>query len=247
MSDPAPGPGAPPGPAAAYADIAAPLGEFARTISHGPEVLPGAVLTDPRWLAARVSDTGRRWAHDDPRVNATLWWYSASSSLVAAPLTMLLTSGVAPDPRPDRLTVSLQANGYLRAARSDRVLTSVAAFAQALCEAHEAVIASLARVSGAAPRALWAIASDSIAGRALDAGRAAGDPARGCELARDVVRPPLLPVRYVDVEGPGDTRRFVLRGSCCLIYVATAGDKCAGCPRRTPADRHAELLRRASS
>lgn len=247
MSEPAPGPGAPPGLAAAYADIAAPLGEFARTIEHGPEVLPGAVLTDPRWLAGRVADTGRRWTHDDPRVNAILWWYSASSSLVAAPLTMLLFTGMAPDPRLERLTVSLQANGYLRAARSDRLLTSVSAFAEGLREAHGAVIASLAQVSGAAPRALWAIASDSIAGRALDAGRAVGDPVRGCELARAVVRPPLLPVRYIDVEGPGDTRRFVRRGSCCLIYVATSGDKCASCPRRTPADRHTELLRRTST
>ncbi|MDO8395796.1 MAG: (2Fe-2S)-binding protein, partial [Dietzia sp.] len=74
-----------------------------------------------------------------------------------------------------------------------------------------------------------------------------GDPARGCELARDVVRPPRLPVRYGDVEGPGATRRVGRRASCCLIYVATAGDKCAGCPRRSPADRHAELLRRTSS
>lgn len=232
--------------AAAYADIAAPLGEFARTIEHGPGVLPGTVLTDPRWLAVRVADTGRRWSHDDPRVNATLWWYSASSTLVAAPLAMLLCSGVAPDPRPERLTVSLQANGYLRAARSDRLLTSVANFAQELREAHEAVIASLAEVSGAAPRALWAIASDSIANRALEAGRAVGDPGRGCDLARAVSRPPLLPVRYTDVEGPEHSRRFVRRGSCCLIYVATAGDKCVSCPRRTPADRHAGLLRRTS-
>ncbi|MEH6821703.1 MAG: (2Fe-2S)-binding protein [Dietzia psychralcaliphila] len=233
--------------ATAYADIAAPLGEFARTIEHGPEVLPGTLLTDPRWLAARVADTGRRWSHDDPRVNATLWWYSASSTLVAAPLTMLLSAGVAPDPRPERLTVSLQANGYLRAARSDRLSTSATAFSEELREAHEAVIASLAEVSGAAPRALWAIASDSIANRALEAGRAVGDPGRGCDLARAVSRPPLLPVRYSDVTASGLTRRFVRRGSCCLIYVATDGDKCVSCPRRTPSDRHAQLLRRTAT
>ncbi|MDX2357514.1 (2Fe-2S)-binding protein [Dietzia sp. PP-33] len=235
----------PPGPVAAvYAGIAAPLGEFARTIEHGSEVLPGTLLTDPGWLAERVADTGRRWVHDDPRVNATLWWYSASSTLVAAPLAMLLAEGVAPDPRPECLTVSLQANGYLRAARSDRLVTSVSSFSRVLGRAHEAVISPLAGVSGAAPRALWAIASDSIAGRALDAGRAFGDTGRGCELARAVSRPPLLPARYTDVEGPRATRRFVRRGSCCLIYAATSGDKCVSCPRRTPADRHAGLLRR---
>lgn len=229
---------------AAYERISGPLGDFTRTIEHGPRVLPGSVLADREWLARRVEDTGRRWSHDDPRVGGTLWWYSASSSLVAAPLTMLLVSGMAPDPRPERLTVSLQPNGYLQAARSDRLLLSVGTFAEALRHAHDEVISALAEVSGAAPRALWAIATDSIGNRALEAGRAIGDPDRGVELAQAVCRAPLLPVRYVDVEGPRNTRRFVRRSSCCLIYVATSGDKCVSCPRRTPDDRRAELLRR---
>ena len=251
--------------ASAYERVSGPLGDFARTIEHGPRVLPGSVLTDPRWLARRVADTGRRWSHDDPRVNGTLWWYSASSSLVAAPLTMLLTAGLAPDPRPERLTVSLQPNGYLKAARSDRLLASVEEFANALCQAHAEVIAALAEVSGATPRALWAIATDSIGNRALEAGRAgAGTPGgsvdgsdagsaadaeagtdRGAALAREICRPPLLPVRYVDVDGPERTRRFVRRSSCCLIYVATGGDKCVSCPRRTPQDRQRQLLLRS--
>lgn len=228
-----------------YERVSGLLGDFARTVEHGPHVLPGSVLTDLRWLARRVEDTGRRWSHDDPRVNGTLWWYSASSTLVAAPLTMLLTAGISPDPRPETLTVSLQPNGYLKAVRSDRLLDSLIEFADALVEAHSEVIAALAEVSGAAPRALWAIATDSVANRALEAGRAAGDPGRGVALARTVCRPPLLPARFVDVEGPERTRRFVRRSSCCLIYVATDGDKCVSCPRRTPEDRLSELARRA--
>lgn len=230
--------------AAAYTAIAAPLGDFARTIENTSPFLPGTVLTDPSWLVQRVEDTGRRWYHEDSRVGGTLWWYSASSTLVAAPLMMLLLSGRAPDPRLERLSISLQANGYLKAARSDRLLPSVAEFADALHRAHDEVIAALAEVSGASPRALWAIATDSIGNRALEAGRAVGDPDRGVELAKAVCRPPLLPVRYVDIEGPEHTRRFVRRGSCCLIYVATGGDKCVSCPRRTPDDRRTELLRR---
>lgn len=230
--------------AAAYDRVSGPLGEFARTIVHSSPVLPGSVLTDPRWLARRVEDTGRRWSHGDARVNGTLWWYSASSSLVAAPLTMLLVSGVAPDPRPARLTVSLQPNGYLEAARSGRLLTSAEQFADALVEAHAEVITALAAVSGTAPRALWAIASDSVANRALEAGQAVDDPDRGVELAQAVVRPPLLSARYVDVNGPARMRRFVRRSSCCLIYVATDGDKCVNCPRRAPDDRLAGLMRR---
>lgn len=229
---------------AKYERVSGLLGDFGRTIEHGPQVLPGSVLTDPRWLGRRVEDTGRRWRHEDSRVNGTLWWYSASSTLVAAPLTMLLASGVAPNPRPDNLTVSLQPNGYLKAARSDRLLVSVDEFTDALLEAHAEVITALAEVSGAAPRALWAIASDSVGNRALEAGRAVGDPDRGAALARAVCRSPLLPVRFVDVDGPQHTRRFVRRSSCCLIYVATSGDKCVSCPRRTPEDRRYQLRRR---
>lgn len=210
----------------------------------GPGDLPGALLTDPGWLARRLADTGRRWDHDDRRVNGTLWWYSASSTLVATPLAMLLHRGVAPDPRPEHLTISLQPNGYLGAARSDRLLPSVEDFADALVGAHAEVITALAEVSGAAPRALWAIATDSVGNRALEAGRAVGDAARGADLARAVCRSPLLPIRYVDVEGPQRTRRFVRRSSCCLIYVATDGDKCVSCPRRTPEDRRAALVDR---
>lgn len=237
--------------AAAYERVSGPLGDFARTIEHGPQVLPGSVLTDPQWLARRVEDTGQRWSHGDPRVNGTLWWYSASSSLVAAPLTMLLTADVAPDPRPGRITVSLQPNGYLKAARSDRLLTTAAEFADALHQAFAEVICALAESSGAAPRALWAIATDSVGNRALEAGRAVGDgdradggADRGVALARAVCRPPLLPVRYVEVDGPERSRRFVRRSSCCLIYVATDGDKCVSCPRRTPDDRREQLILR---
>lgn len=230
--------------AAAYSSAAGLLCDFVRTIEHASPILPGEVLTDPRWLARRVEDTGRRWNHDDLRVNGTLWWYSASSTLVAAPLAMLLASGRAPDPGPGRLTVSLQPNGYLHSARSDRLLPSAAAFADALAEAHGEMITALAEVSGAAPRALWAIATDSIANRALEAGRAVDEEDRGVELARAVCRPPLLPARFIDVEGTERTRRFVRRGSCCLIYVATDGGKCVSCPRRAPDDRRAELIRR---
>ena len=229
---------------AAYEHVAGPLGDFVRTIEHSEQVLPGSVLADPAWLRRRVEDTGRRWNHDDPRVNGTLWWYSASSSLVAAPLTMLATAGVAPDPRPERLTVSLQPNGYLKAARSERLLGSVDEFAVALAEAHAGVISVLAEVSGATPRALWAIASDSVGNRALEAGRAVADEDLGADLARAVCRPPLLPARYVDVDGPERSRRFVRRSSCCLIYVATDGNKCVSCPRRTPEDRHEQLALR---
>ncbi|NGP09185.1 hypothetical protein G6038_27670 [Rhodococcus sp. 14C212] len=242
--------------ARAYAAARTLLGDFAHTVDLGTAVLPGTVTTDPRWLAGRVSDTGRRWDCGDPRVNGTLWWYSASSTLVAGPVAMLLATGYAPDPDPARLRCVLREDGYLGAVRSSRLLPGADAFARALVPALSAIIAPLARVSGAPERALWAVASDSIANRALDAGRAARRVDDGCTLAAALSMPPLLPPRFVDVDPtgsvtaaapgspePADGRRFLRRSSCCLIYRATDSGTCTSCPRRSPADRAAALLR----
>lgn len=222
--------------------------EHPHTPLHGTQhrTLHGPLLADPDWLTERVRDTGRRWDCPDARVNGTLWWYSASSTLVAEPLATLLTSGRAGDPSLESLRIALRTNGYLASATSDRLVDGHD-FASALRGAHTAVIESLAAVSGAAPRALWAIASDSIANRALDAGREMDRVEEACALARDIAAPPLLRPRYVDVEGPAGSSRFVRRSSCCLIYAATDGEKCVSCPRRTPSDRAAELRRRAGT
>lgn len=87
-------------------------------------------------------------------------------------------------------------------------------------------------------------AGDSIANRARDVGREAGRIREACALATTLTAPPPLPARYVDVDHPsGGSRRFVRRNSCCLIYVATDGDKCVSCPRQRPDERHARLVR----
>ncbi|WP_137722938.1 (2Fe-2S)-binding protein [Prescottella subtropica] len=207
------------------------------------DLLPGRLLTDEAWLADRVADTGRRWDFPDDRINGTLWWYSASSTIVAASVKTLLATGHAPDPTPEHNRITLRDNGYLEALHSDRLLASAEEYAPALRAAYAAVIAPLAAVSGAAPRALWAIASDSVAGRALDAGRETDRVDDACAAAAALASSPLLPPRYVDLTGPAGGRRFVRRSSCCLIYEVPGGGKCSSCPRRTPADR-AEVLAR---
>ncbi|MBP2210080.1 hypothetical protein JOJ87_000424 [Rhodococcus ruber] len=172
---------------------------------------------------------------------------------MAGPVAMLLATGCAPDPDPARWRCTLRPDGYLGAVRSSHLLTGADAFARALGPALSAIVVPLAGVSGASERALWAVASDSIANRALDAGRAAHRTEDGCALAAVLSVPPLLPPRFVDV-GPGGSgtaapgspesgRRFVRRSSCCLIYRATGSDKCTSCPRRAPADRDAALRR----
>jgi len=230
-------------PVDAYASATAALGLFAATVEVDPNPLSGKLLTDTAWLTDRVADTGRRWNCTDSRTNGTLWWYSTSSTLVAAPLAMLLTTGQAPDLDPARLQMSLRDNGYLAAVRSDQLLDSVDEFVTILRSMCTEIIDALAAISGAAPRALWAILSDSLANRALDVGREIGRVADGCALAAAIAAPPLLPPRYIDFANAVGQRRFVRRGSCCLIYLVTDGDKCSSCPRRTPADREAVLRR----
>src|SRR5690606_19974303 len=68
----------------AYRRIRPALGEFTRTIDVIGETFSGERMADHERLAERVADTGNRWGCNDPRVNGTLWWYSASSTMVAA-------------------------------------------------------------------------------------------------------------------------------------------------------------------
>lgn len=233
----------------------------------GAAEFDGAALTDRDWLADRIADTGRRWDSTDRRVNATLWWYSASSTLLTIPVTLLLTAGVAPDPAPARSRCTLRPDGYLGTVRSDRALTGPRDVGRGLRAALGSVIEVLAELGGAGERALWAIATDSLGNRALDAGTALGSPAAGSALAvrlGEAIGRPLPSPRFVDVDAVGratadpftapadGARRFVWRSSCCLIYETVptqsaddpaAGEhaKCVSCPRQVPELRTARL------
>ncbi|QOV98683.1 hypothetical protein M1C57_11920 [Rhodococcus pyridinivorans] len=80
----------------AYRRIRPALGEFTRTIDVLGETFSGERMADHDRLAERLADTGNRWGCNDPRVNGTLWWYSASSTMVAALVTVLCAEGIAP-------------------------------------------------------------------------------------------------------------------------------------------------------
>jgi hypothetical protein len=86
---------------------------------------------------------------------------------------------------------------------------------------------AVTEASGASPRALWAIASDSLANRVLWAG---GGAAEAVALAADERFPT---PRYVEVAG----QRVVRRVSCCLVYESPGQQKCVSCPRQLPDDR----------
>jgi hypothetical protein len=158
-----------------------------------------------------------------------LWWYSASSVLLGPPV-----SGF--DPALSYVTLYVHPDGRILDARSDSLLgNDVLALGRRLEEALAACVEAVSDCTGASRRALWAIATDSLANQVLWAGLA---PAVASRLAAAVG--PTLPMpRYVSVSG----RLVVRRASCCLIYEAPGQSKCTSCPRQTPAER----LRRLSS
>lgn len=235
-------------------------------MSDRGDAVPGLALHDPQWLAQRVSDTSRRWGCDGARVSGTLWWYSASVVLTREALRMLLVDGTAPAPDPRRMTLRLTEYGYLREVHCHGRQCRPDEYAAALTDALDGVVSGLARVSGARERALWAIASDSVAGQTMRAGREEGRVVEAGALVRRLARPPLLPGRFVDVvpvadpadgsrsevsvraadpscSPPEDAHRLLRRSSCCLIYQARGERKCVSCPRRHPEDRAGALRR----
>ncbi|MGW0021746.1 hypothetical protein ACWDUD_25810 [Rhodococcus sp. NPDC003382] len=165
--------------AGAYRRLAPFLGEFVHTIDFVGETFSGNRMTDGDRVAARVADTGARWSCNDPRVNGTLWWYSASSTLVTAPIFMVSTEGRTPDPHLEQPECTLRGDVYLGAVRSHRVEHDARSFAAGLVVAYGSVIDALAAVSGAAHRALWAIVMDSVASHALAVGPHPGQDRRG--------------------------------------------------------------------
>lgn len=202
---------------------------------QGPFDLPTWTMLDADWMRARVEDTGTRWNCGDTRVNGTLWWYSASSTLSFVAIATAMVTGEAADPALDGARCFLRPNGYLGGVLSERTV-SIEELPDALDTAFSGIIAALSAASGARTRALWAIATDSIANRSLDVGAALGDRSLGSAFAERLVGRMTSPVpapRFIDVGG----RRFTRRCSCCLLYKTEGAEMCTSCPRRTPTDR----------
>ncbi|MGC0365133.1 hypothetical protein ABH922_003117 [Rhodococcus sp. 27YEA15] len=223
-----------------------------------PDTVSAEVMTDPEWMAARVADTGRRWGSADLRVNGTLWWYSASSTLTGIPVGTGLVTGSAADPSLVRGRIFLRDNGYLGGFAAGGLLPVTASLDRlgyALLDALTPVIDTLSQVSGVTPRALWAITTDSTANRGLDAAGTESERGSACAAALvEVLRgggAPMPRPRFVDVSRQGvadkvrnplaavrpGLRRFTQRASCCLIYEVPGSGKCTSCPKRAPEDR----------
>ncbi|WP_257013086.1 MULTISPECIES: (2Fe-2S)-binding protein [unclassified Rhodococcus (in: high G+C Gram-positive bacteria)] len=242
---------------AIYARMAAAV-PFFESLDAYPATIPAEVMADPDWMAARVADTAKRWGSDESRVNGTLWWYSASSTLTGIPLGTGLVTGFAADPSLSGARIFLRDDGYLGgfvAASLIPITVGVDELARAMHEALTPVIEVLAEVSGVRAKALWAITTDSIANRALDAAGVRRERGSACAAGLiDALRSAGAPIprpRFVDVNAganaarvenpltsvPAGRRRFTQRASCCLIYEVPGEAKCTSCPKRAPEDR----------
>ncbi|PPK64387.1 (2Fe-2S)-binding protein [Actinokineospora auranticolor] len=203
------------------------LPHHAGSATAGLVPVPVSQVGDETWLTAQITAAARMYRCDDRKTLGVLWWYSASSVLLAPTVESLVVTSHALSP--SRVTLYLHPDGRLLAARSD---TTTPTPGDDLRETLDTAITAIAKRTGAAPRALWAIATDSLANRALWAG---GTPERAKSIAAEVKE---LPVpRFVQVNG----RDYVRRGSCCLIYEAATSPKCVSCPRQLPEERIARL------
>lgn len=213
--------------------------------------LPGSLLTNESWLSERIEQIGRQLGCAERRTNATLWWYSASVVLLGPSVHAVVTSGTGLELSPSTLHVTLRFNGYLeRVIPGPELDAGPAAFGRHLDEALAQVIEPLARTGWTTERSLWAIAADSLGTRVLaETGVTPGGTDRAPQIATAIAEaaPRLRPLpRYQDVRGhpDGPARRYVRRGSCCLLFRVPDG-LCISCPKQTPADRLQRLQQHA--
>lgn len=179
-------------------------------------------ISDPAWLGEQLAMAARRF-RVDTRTAGVLWWYSASSVLLGPTASTFVQGGPVAAPDLDTMTLSLHPDGRVLDAQA----WSVVFRAQAPARVAGLVDTCVTAVADAPERALWAIASDSLANRVLWAG---GDEADAVALAADERFP--VP-RFVEVAG----QRVVRRSSCCLVYESPGQQKCVSCPRQQPDDR----------
>jgi hypothetical protein len=216
-----------------------------RTLLAMPSTVPAVAVTDREWLGDQLDATARLFGRTERRTLGVLWWYSASSVLIAASVSTLVHSGRVADPDLGNLTLHRLDDGRLVRAVATGFLadhSGPAELGRRLGPTLATAIGSVAAVSGARTRPLWAIASDALANGLLMAGTEIGRVDEATAMAVPIaaaVGDHLPRPRYVDVAG----RRFVRRGSCCLIYLATGGEKCISCPRQHPDQRHTRLRR----
>lgn len=206
--------------------------------------IPGSVLAEPDWLAEQVQRLAHAWGirrsrsmlgSEVARVSATVWWYMACSTMLAAPVEAVVRGSALPDPALDRVTCRVDPDGRLVEMRHPATL--VGPPGPALRAVLGSVIGALSEASGATGPSLWAIASDTIANLTLGAGAREGLRSKVALVSvglADAIGADMPAPRFVAV----DSSLFVRRNSCCLIYrTPGSATMCTSCPRRPPEQR----------
>lgn len=194
--------------------------------------VPGRMLTQPEWLAARIAEMGHSWGTTSLRIAGTLWWCMVASALVEQIARAYAHDEDAPVAALERLECEVRPDGGIERVRIPADGGPACGSAAALRQTLATVIPPVARVSSAGVPALWAIVADAIGNRALDA----GSPDAGARLAAEIGGK--LPVpRFVEIGG----RTFVRRISCCLVFEVPGCEMCTSCPKRPAAERIALL------
>jgi ferric iron reductase protein FhuF len=215
---------------------------------HGPLVagadespVPATAIEDPGWLSEQIRLRGERWNTDDPRVLATLWWYSASNWTVGPTLTTLVADVPVLAADLEDLMLHWLPDSRITGATSSQVAVAspwpsgetgrIGLAAATLRRMYDRIIPAVAAPAGLPHRPLWAIATDAVANRLLAIGAALGDVEAAAGLLHPLVAAigqPMPRGRYVSDDDGLRTRR----GSCCLLYLAPGQSKCGSCPRR---------------
>lgn len=188
--------------------------------------MSAVAVTDPAWLADALAATAARFRLTGSVTTGVLWWYSISSVLLGPVAESYVLGGRVADPALASMTLFTQPDGRVLDARSSSTVDASAA-PERVAAVVATCVDAVAKASGAAERALWAIATDSLANRVLWAG---GSAVHAVALAADDRFP--VP-RYVTVGG----QAVVRRASCCLVYQSPGQQKCVSCPRQKPDDR----------
>lgn len=197
--------------------------------------VPGTSMLDRTWLSEQIVLRGQRWSTDDPRVLATLWWYSASVWTIGPTLSSLALFDTVLSADPEDLDLHWLPDSRLTGAHSSRLVVttnSIDTAGQTLRGLYEQVIPLIAEVGRMRERPLWAIAADSLANRLLWLGRAVGEVDRITGLLdpiTDAIGPTLPRARYARTDDHDAMHPH--RCSCCLLYLAPQQQKCASCPK----------------
>ena len=210
------------------------------------EPVPAVMIRDRAWMKEQIRLGGEIWGVEDASLVASLWWYSASQVLVTPSMAALVVAGGVLSPKLEDVTLHHLSNSLLNGAASSYLLATdqpIPALAGLLRPMLAEVIDIVVDLSGRSPQSMWALATDSLANRALFFGNAVGRVAEATVLATDLavaMGEPLPAPRFVDVspvQGSAPGRRLVLRQSCCLLYRVPGLKLCSSCPRRHPDER----------